>query len=57
MSLDYKLEPPEPNTPIFCHCSYCEEPIYHDQHYFEIGFERICECCIAEFKKYADCGW
>lgn len=46
--------PNSPEPPIFAHCSFCGEPIYDGDDYYEIDDYKYCEACIHDSRKTAE---
>ena len=46
---DWKLNPPEDIAETKCKCSFCKEPLYYDDEYWELDGEIFCEECAEEW--------
>ena len=42
------------NNEIAYYCSFCGEPIYYGEDYYDINDEKICCACISDCKRSAD---
>ena len=56
---DWKLNPPE-DAETKCKCSFCSEPLYCDDEYWELDGEIFCEECatawLEEHKHWVSAG-